>query len=240
MAEIKRYDEQSRYVKGQATKQISYEIREFYKIMAERLSIEEAKALTWQPLMNEEILASFYNTDRAEYVVPAVSREGRLINYCIYPKELLEKAINKYSESYFNDTKAKKPTDSQLEYAKGMLMDLNESYELPTDNYFVFVATFKILIHSYKGHQQQQKIIREQEFEARMQMDPASERQITAIQNSYNHFAKGKRQIDQGMLSLLSKHDASIIFDLFKGTGTPLELVGRVDSFLVQLRKKWA
>lgn len=239
MVEVKHYDEQSRYVKGQATKQISYEIREFYKNMAERLSVEEASALSWNPFMNEQILASFYDTSRAEYIVPAVNREGRLMSYCIYPKEQLEKAINKYSEQHFYDTQSKKPTDAQLEYAKGMLADLNENYELPTDNYFIFLATFKRLIEFHKGYQQQQKAIREQEFKMKQQMDPASEKQITAIQNSYNYFSKGKRQLDIDMLQYLSKHDASIIFDLFKG-GSHIERAERVDSYLAQLRAKWA
>lgn len=238
MVEMKHYDELSRYVKGQATKQFHHEIKKYFMDLAEELTLEEAMDLTWHTTIKGWVSEKLFDPYIAEYLISTYSREGRLLVDCIYPKEAAVKIIQDCCEPYFYEVKNKRPSSAQLEYAKGLQNDLGTNLELPTENYFVFVATLKELIKLQTTQKEQQKNIREKNFHARLQVDPATPKQLTAIQNSYNYFAKGKRQLDKDLLPHLSKYEVNVIFDLFKD-GKPLERAERVDSYLVELRKKW-
>lgn len=236
MVEMKHYDELSRYAKGQATKQIHHEIKKYFLKIAEELTIEEAFDLTWSPTIKGWFASELFDSHINEYLISTHSRQGKLMVLCIYPREAAEQIIHDYCELYFNEIKSKKPTAAQLEYATGLQNDLQSHLDLTTDNYFVFVATLRTLIELHSNEKEQQKQIREQNYHARLQTDPATEKQLIAIQNSYNHFAKGKREIDKNMLQHLSKYEVSVIFELFKDEN-PLE---RVDNYLSELREKWS
>lgn len=236
MVEIKHYDELSRYVKGQATKQIHHEIKKYFMDIAEEFTLEEAMDLNWRPSIKGWVAEKIFDPYIGEYLISAYSREGKLLSYCIYPPKKAERIISECSEPYFNEIKAKCPTPAQLDYARGLQNDLKTNFDLTTDNYFVFVATLKTLIELHETRKERQKDIRNQHLTVQLQAEPATEKQLHAIQNSYNHFAKGKRQLDIGMLPHLSKHEVRIIFELFKKE-QPLD---QVDNYLSQLREKWA
>ena len=70
-------------------------------------------------------------------------------------------------------------------------------------------------------------------------MEPATERQLIAIKNSYNYFSKCNGQLDTDMLPHLSKYDAHVVINLFQD-GKHLERIERVDNYLAQLREKWS
>jgi len=237
MATYKHYDDHSSYVKAQATKEINYKVKDFYTKLTEQLSIEEMKTFTWDPLFDEQILASFFDKCINEYVVVVYSQTDKFLGYCVYPEDRLKQVIYKQSTAYFNYIWSRKPSDAQMEYAKSMQADLNTNLELPTDNYLAFITTFNILLRLHQTYKEQQRVLLEKEYEEKKRMEPATERQLIAIENSYNYFAKGKRQLDTDMLPHLSKYDAHVILNLFQ-SGKYLERVERVDNYLAQLREK--
>lgn len=238
MVEMEHYKNLSRYVKGQATKQFHHEMKKYFMDLAEELTLEEAIELNWRPSIKGWVSEKLFDPYIAEYLISAYSREGRLLVHCIYPKEAAVKIIQDCCEPYFYEIKNKRLSSAQLEYAKGLQNDLGTNLELPTENYFVFVATLKELIKLQANQKEQQKNIREQNFNTRLQADPATPKQLNAIQNSYNYFAKGKRRLDVDLLPHLSKYEVGIIFDLLKD-GQPLERAKQVDSYLAELRNKW-
>lgn len=239
MANYKHYDDHSSYVKAQATKQINYEVKDFYKKMTEQLSIEEAKAFTWDPLFDEQILSNFFDKYINDYVIVVYGQTGGFLGHCVYPEDRLKQVIHKQSNAYFNNIRSRKPSYAQMSYALNMQADLNTNFELSTDNYLVFITTFEILLRLHQPYKEQQRILLEKEHEERQKMEPATERQLIAIENSYNYFSKGNRQLDTDMLPHLSKYDAHVVINLFQD-GKHLERVERVDNYLAQLREKWS
>ncbi|MGE7983709.1 hypothetical protein [Solibacillus sp. NPDC093137] len=231
------YSEQSTSVKQSVLHQIKSTIKDYFNRMVGELSIEQAEHFTFNQDVRDDLFNSFYNEHFNNYVVYVRSFD----EYCDYPKDRLITQIEKYGLKYYQEIKDQTPSSAQLKYALNMQEDLNTSFPVNTENYYLFMAIFSTLLelHQPIKEQREKELQKEMEEEnkRKQRSEPATEKQIIAIRNSFNYFSRGKQQLDEEALISLSKYDASQIFDLMD-RGPYAERVARICAYLENSKTK--